>query len=65
MKVTIDRIEGDQAVVEFPGMTTVSVPLSLFPGAKEGDVYKISKDEDEAAERKNRIKDKFNRLMED
>jgi len=62
MQVIIDRIEGDQAVIEFTDMTTVAVPLSLFPDAKEGDVYRISKDEREANKRKNNIQDKFDRL---
>ena len=64
MQITIDRIEGDFAVVEIPDMTTIDVPLALFPGVKEGDVYIISKDESEAAERRNRIQSKFDRLKE-
>jgi len=64
MQITIDRIEGDFAVVEIPDMTTIDVPLALFPGAKEGDVYIIVKDEGEAVERSNRIQSKFDRLKE-
>ena len=62
MQFTIDRIEGDIAVVEFEDMTTAAAPLRLFPGAKEGDIYNIVKDESGAAERRDRIQDKFNRL---
>ena len=62
MQIIIDRIEGDVAIVEFPDMTTKDVPLCLFPEAKEGDSYIISKNEGETADRHNRIQDKFNRL---
>lgn len=40
----IDRIEDDQAVIEYAqGGTTFNIPLSLLPEeAREGDVIKIS-----------------------
>ena len=62
-QITIDRIEGCFAVVELPDMTTIDVPLALFPGAKEGDNYIISKAD--ATERRDRIKSKFERLKGD
>ena len=62
MQIIIDRIEGEFAVVELPDMTTVNVPLGLFPDAQEGCVYQISKDNDEEAERRKRIQGKFDRL---
>ena len=63
-QIIVDRIEGDSAVVELPDMTMVDVPLSLLPGAKEGDVYRIFKDEAESNKRKNRIQELFDRLTE-
>jgi len=65
MKIIIDRIEGAFAVAELPDMSTINVPLALLPGAKEGDVYLIEKDEATTAETKNRIQDKFNQLRSD
>lgn len=62
MQVIIDRIEGNQVIVEFPDMTTDILPLSVFPGAKEGDVYHITKDESETADRRKRIQEKFSKL---
>ena len=59
-RITIDRIEGDFAVVELPDMITIDVPLVLFPGVKEGDNYIISKAD--ATECRDRIQDKFDRL---
>lgn len=62
MQVIIDRIEGDMVVVELSSKSTISVPISLFPGAIEGDVYHISKNGDETANRGERIKGKFDKL---
>lgn len=55
MKVTIDRFEGDMAVIELPDQTFINVPKKLFPGAKESDVIDMSIDKDETEERKKRI----------
>lgn len=65
MQVIIDRVEGDKILVELPDMTIVTVPLSLFPEAKEGDIYKIIIDKDNPTKQKNKIQDKFNKLKED
>lgn len=42
MQVTIDRFEGDFAVVELSDKTMVNMPKALVPGAKEGDVIDIN-----------------------
>jgi hypothetical protein len=40
MKVTIDRIEGEYAVIELPNRDTIDIPLSYLPkNAKEGDIF--------------------------
>ena len=52
MKVTIDRFEGDFAVVEMPDLTMVNMPIKLLPNAKEGDVINISIDKTETDKRK-------------
>ena len=46
MKVIIDRIEGEFAVVELSDKTTVNVLKKLFGDAKEGDIFNIEKDEE-------------------
>lgn len=56
MKVTIDRFEGDFAVVELDSRDTVDLPKILVPdGAEEGDILEIRVDHDETAKRKKRI----------
>lgn len=62
MKVVIDRLEGDYAVIELEGMSTVDMPIQLVPeGAQEGDVLSIEIDLDETKNRKERIR----KLMDD
>lgn len=63
MKVTIDRFEGNFAVVEKEDKTFCDFPISLLPdGAKEGSALVISLDEGEEAARKKRIEEKAKRL---
>ena len=63
IKIIIDRFEGDFSVVELENGTTVDMPGLLIPkGAKEGDILKISIDEDETENRKKRIKKMYEEL---
>lgn len=56
MKVTIDRFEGDYAVVELENREMADLPKSLVPsGANEGDILEITLDLDETEARKRRI----------
>ncbi len=59
----IDRFEGGLAVVETDsGM--MHIPLSDLPkGAKEGDVLRISIDEEETSGRKERISHLMKKLL--
>ena len=43
MKLIVDRIEADMAVVELPDKTTVAVPCKFFENVCEGAVYEIIK----------------------
>ena len=65
MKVTIDRFEGDFAVIELPDKTFINVPKKLFIGAVESDVIDITIDENETDERKKRINGLMNDLFKD
>jgi hypothetical protein len=56
MYITIDRFEGDFAVIELPDMTFLNTPKSLFPDACEGDIYLIEKSQEEQTRRKAKIK---------
>lgn len=56
MKVTIDRFEGDFAVVELENREMADLSKVLVPtDAKEGDILEIRVDHDETAKRKKRI----------
>lgn len=67
MKVTIDRFEGDFAVLELPDRKMIDIKRDKIPAeAKEGDVLqmdgdKITIDEEETLKRKTEIEE----LMDD
>ena len=65
MRIIIDRIEGDVAVVELPNGQTLDCPAVLFPDGAEGDVFVIEKDAAEAQARQGRIEEKMGRLFVD
>lgn len=65
MKVTIDRFEGEFAVIEFESGKTADMPCILIPdGAKEGDVIEIRIDAQETELRKQRISRKLKDLFD-
>ncbi len=70
MKVTIDRFEGDFAVVEKPDRTMMNIKREKLPaGVKEGDILlidgdSIRADESGTAKRKKAINDLMNELWE-
>lgn len=68
MQVTIDRFEGDYAVVEFENKDGkemfVNIPMVLLPDANEGDVIKITIDKDETKKRAEHIKNLMDNLFE-
>jgi len=65
MKVTIDRFEGDYAIVELPDKTFIDVPRILFADAKESDVVDISVDKGETEQRRRKIKGLMDELFTD
>lgn len=63
---TIDRIEGEIAVVEIAVGKTVDIPLSALPDAvREGSVLRIDIDGEEEARRRKKTRSLFNRLRVD
>lgn len=62
MKVTIDRLEGDYAIVELEDGRFIEVLKDLFEDVKEGDIYEIIKDESAKEERMEEIISLFERL---
>ena len=65
MKVIIDRIENDYAVVELDINSFVNLPIVIIPDAKEGDVIDIRIDNEETKKRKEKINNLMNQVFED
>ncbi len=63
MKITVDRFEGDFAVVELPDGKMVNIPKILIPDANEGDVVSVCVDAAETSKRKERISSLMNDLF--
>jgi hypothetical protein len=63
MKVIIDRIEENIAVVELPDGSMTNLPITLFDNAKEGDVVNISVEESDIKDRRNELKKKLDTLF--
>lgn len=57
MKFIIDRIEQDTAIVELESGESLSLPYALLRPlqAKEGDVLRLSIDQEETAKRRERV----------
>ena len=66
MQIIIDRFEGNIAVVELPNGKTIDCPKELLPeNAKEGNIIKISIDEQATKEKLNKVTERMNRLFKD
>lgn len=64
MRFTIDRFEGELAIVELENREIIEIPKAILPmEAKEGDIIIISVDEKETQDRKKRIQEKFESLF--
>lgn len=63
MKVTIDRFEGEYAVVEIDKGQFVNLPKVLVKNAEEGDVVSIEIDKGETKSRKEKIENLMNDLF--
>lgn len=65
MKVTIDRLEGNFAVLELANRDTETIPAALLPeGAQEGDVLEIRILSDERKDREARIEKLMDSVFE-
>lgn len=65
MYVTVDRIEGDMAVLENEKKQTAAVPVFLLPEISEGDVLEIRKDDKETQKRRSAARERMNKLWID
>lgn len=64
VKWTVDRFEGDYAIVELEDQSTADIPVKALPqNMKEGDIIILSVDRKETQQRKNEIDSLANRLF--
>lgn len=65
MRLTIDRFEGEFAVVELPDRSQVNFPVILLPSeAQEGDVIEITINSTISRERKKEISRLMDKIWE-
>lgn len=64
MKIIVDRIEENYAIVELNGQT-YNLPIELIPSVKEGDILKIEVLKEETEQRKEEIEKLLNTVFED
>ncbi|WP_085833828.1 DUF3006 domain-containing protein [Clostridium merdae] len=66
MKYTIDRFEGNLAVVELEDKSFVNIPVQALPlEAKEGDIISVAIDTEGTAERRKKIEGMMKDLWAD
>lgn len=61
----VDRIEGNEIIIEIEKGEIIKVPKSLFPSVKEGDVININKSEGTKEQLEREITKKMNDLFVD
>ena len=66
MRIIIDRIEGDFAIVELPSGQMIDCPRAMLPGnAKEGSILNITVDEAATNDKLQMVTERMNRLFND
>ena len=63
--LTVDRLEGDVAVVELPDGTTIDLPTALLPpNTQEGSILRLVLDHDSTGARRAEAEARLARLRE-
>ncbi len=66
MRITIDRIEGDFAIVELPSGQMIDCSRAMLPdNAKEGSILNITVDEEATNITLKRVTERMNKLFKD
>lgn len=66
MKFTIDRFEGELALVELEDKEIIAIPKKVLPKeVEEGDIIVMEIDEKETEKKRARIEEKFRRLLKE
>lgn len=65
MYITVDRFEGEFAVVEAENGKIYNIPCELVPDAKEGSVINIYVDKERTEKQKNEVQSLVDELFKD
>ena len=66
MRIIIDRIEGDFAIVELPNGQMIDCPRVMLPdNAKEGSILNITVDEEATNDKLQKVTERMNKLFKD
>ena len=66
MRIIIDRIEGDFAIVELPSGQMIDCPRAMLPdNAKEGSILNITVDEEATNDKLQKVIERMNELFRD
>lgn len=64
MRYTVDRIVGDYIVLQDENGLSGQADKKLFPFLKEGDMFSVSLNGEEMAEKKDQLQKRLNNLFE-
>ena len=66
MRIIIDRIEGDFAIVELPSGQMIDCARAMLPdNAKEGSILNITVDEEATNDKLQKVTERMNKLFKD
>lgn len=65
MIITIDRFEGDIAVIETESGEIYNIPRALVPDAREGNAVRITVDREQTQSKKEEIEGLMDELFKD
>ena len=66
MRIIIDRLEGDFAIVELPSGQMIDCPRAMLPdSAKEGSILNITVDEEATNDKLQKVTERMNELFRD
>ncbi len=65
MEAIVERIENEMLILELSDRSIIKFSRTLLPEAKEGDVVKISVNDEKTSEKKDKIIERMNKIWKD
>lgn len=65
MEAIVERIENEMLILELSDRSSIKFSRALLPEAKEGDVVKISVNDEKTSEKKDKIIERMNKIWKD